>query len=95
MTPVKKTKSRTMKRLPPNWGDNLTLGDIDWTIAHFQSCIEDYTEMLNHPFKTDADRTLAKNSLPIVQSRLALWQRCRATKLAGQSIMPLLRDDRK
>lgn len=95
MAPAKKTKTRTMKRLPPNWGDKLTLGDIDWTIAHFQTCVADYTEMLTHPFKSDADRTLATKSLPIVRSRLALWQQCRALKVSGQSIMPLLRDAMK
>ena len=96
MAKVKKTKkSKLMKRLPPNWGDNLLLEDIDWTIDHFNQMIDDYTSMMQNPFLDDVQVSFAKKSLPIVQSRLVLWQNCRAYHLAGKSIMPLLREDRK
>lgn len=84
-------KSKLMKRLPPNWGDNLLLEDIDWTLDHFRAMIGYYTAIIENPLEDTYAVRQAQASLPVVRQRIDLWTRCRAERVAGRSIMPLLR----
>ena len=82
-------KPKPMKRLPRNWAERLTIGDVDEILEHFRIQHERYTNGFVSVWNDERIAPWPKQAAIVVQ-RLSLWAHVRAEKLMGHRVQSIL-----
>jgi len=92
-------KRKPMKRLPADWGDRLTLSDVDEILNHFRDAECRYLAKLNGDASdgalfaddlTETERRVYDHSVDVVRKRLVMWGEIREMKLRGERVQDIL-----
>jgi hypothetical protein len=85
---MQKKKSKVMKRLPPNWAENLWDSDIDEILQHWVDRLVFYTTP--PPDELFGTRRGNADDIALVESRIAMWTECQRARQHGQKLMPII-----